>query len=239
MGTSLSERAEHVDLAGLTALPDLRRSAGFRARVARAKLAHRKGARGTTQTPIAVGPGRSASRSTCSASDVGGGEAQASPRLWLSWCRTALLRRCRMSTRQRFPRLAYWAVLAVLMTLIVMPVSAGPQARPVSDTALAQLSGSVVAHYWLANPSRAPAQPGSGLAQLRAAGAVPAPRQALAAGGCSTSMGLGCPKTRNPSRPAPPIHAWCLVAPTTSAACSTPSTTPPAGSSHATGECPC
>jgi hypothetical protein len=100
-----------------------------------------------------------------------------------------------MSTRQRFPRLVYWAILAVLMGLIAMPVTAGPKARPMSDTALGQLSGSVVAQYWLANPSRAPAQLGARLGQLqRAAGAAKAPRRAPASPGLFNFDGLGLPQ---------------------------------------------
>jgi len=97
-----------------------------------------------------------------------------------------------MNTRQRFPRLGYWAILAVLTILIAMPVTAGPTARPVSEAALAQLSGSVVAHYWLANPTRAPAPLGAGLRQLQ--GAVPAPRRAPASPGVFNFDGLGLPQ---------------------------------------------
>jgi hypothetical protein len=100
-----------------------------------------------------------------------------------------------MRTRQRFPRLAYWAIMAVLTILIAMPVTAGPKARPVSDTAVAQLSGSVAAQYWLANPSRAPAQLGARLGQLqRVAGAVKVPRRAPASAGLFNSDGLGLPQ---------------------------------------------
>ena len=97
-----------------------------------------------------------------------------------------------MSRPQRFPRLGWWAILAVLTILIAMPVTAGPTARPVSEAALAQLSGSVVARYWLANPSRAPAPLGAGLRQLQ--GAVPAPRRAPAAPGVFNFDGLGLPQ---------------------------------------------
>jgi hypothetical protein len=100
-----------------------------------------------------------------------------------------------MSTRHRSSRLAYWLILALLPILLAVPVTAGPTARPVSDAALAQLSGSVVAQYWLANPSHAPTQLRAGLAQFqRAAGAVQAPRRAPTSPGVFNFDGLGLPQ---------------------------------------------
>jgi hypothetical protein len=100
-----------------------------------------------------------------------------------------------MRTRQRPSRLAHWAILAVLMTLIAMPVTAGPKDPPISDRVPAQLSQAALLSYWQTNPSRAPAQLGAGLRQLQhAAGALSAPRRAPTAPGVFNFDALGLPQ---------------------------------------------
>jgi hypothetical protein len=99
-----------------------------------------------------------------------------------------------MRTRQRTP-LASWVILAVLMTLIAMPVTAGPKDPPVSGRVPVQLSQAALLSHWQANPSHAPAQLGAGLRQLQhAAGAVSAPRRAPASSGVFNFDGLGLPQ---------------------------------------------
>ncbi|MDQ3890373.1 MAG: hypothetical protein M3312_07450, partial [Actinomycetota bacterium] len=65
-----------------------------------------------------------------------------------------------MHVRDRGARLARWALLAVLVSVVVAVPAAGvPKQRPVLSTEMAaHLSQAVSLRYWAANPEVAPAE---------------------------------------------------------------------------------